>query len=222
MNRKSKKHQNETTTLTKLEAARADLDRIKVDLEKNASRQKEIRKLRAERSRRENDTVARAQSYLDSGETTGLGDQASEKEELEKLRDSEQVLREAFRIQSTSVDELVVTASREKKEELHSAFMVCLEKKFNALKNYKDAWDDEEQLRAVFVESGLRDVLPYINWPGVKIKEFDRQKGLVKYQLEQCGIDSDVLENRNKSIFYEEKNGKNNQIPAYKRSFERI
>ena len=193
MNRKIKRTQKETTTMEQLQQARVKLDQVKVDLEKNLKRQNEIREIQAKRAGRESDIVIRAEDLLRSGKTSDLQAQSSQKEELEKLRDAEKVLRQAGRIQSVRVEELILAVSREKKQELRPAFLECQKRKITAIKDYEAAWGEEQQLREIFDENGLRDILPNIGWPGINPQNFGHQKEHVVSSMKASGFDENEI-----------------------------
>ena len=195
MNRKIKRTQKETTTMEQLQQARVKLDQVKVDLEKNLKRQNEIREIQAKRAGRESDIVIRAEDLLRSGKTSDLQAQSSQKEELEKLRDAEKVLRQAGRIQSVRVEELILAVSREKKQELRPAFLECQKRKITAIKllQFTRCYTEEQQLRKIFDENGLRDILPNIGWPGINPQNFGHQKEHVVSSMKASGFDENEI-----------------------------
>jgi len=84
-------------------------------------------------------------------------------------------------------------ASGELKHTVMPDFIELVKKKIQAVREYEQAWMAEEKLRQSFSEQGLKDILPFIDWPGMKPLEFSRQREALQYRLEQSGL-ADILE----------------------------
>ena len=188
MNRKSsrKNQESETATMEKVKAVRDDLERIEADIALNKKRQAEV--FQGYNDSLDSDrTVIRALSYL---ENSGMPDSSvSFEEESRALRDQAEVLHQAHRIKSAELQPLIAQASNEHRENIMPEFIDCLKKKFEAMRLYENAWNEEKKLRLSFTSKNLRDILPPLNWPGVNPLNFRRQEENLQYSLRQMNLE---------------------------------
>ena len=181
-----KTEQNETSeTMQKLQNVRLELKKIETDIQENRQRQEEVRKAYTTR----NDTdeaVVRAEAYL---ENQGIpGSSFSFEEESRQLADKAAVLKKAHQIKNAELEKLVILASQELKKSVMSDFISCLEKKFRAIGDYEQAWKQEIKIREGFTDKGLRNVLPFIDWPGMQPVNFNQQRQTLRHRLAQMGL----------------------------------
>ena len=110
-------------------------------------------------------------------------------EETRVLRDAAEILRQAANIKSAELEALTREVSEELKDKVMSDFISCVQKKMKAVRDYKQAWDEEKKIREAFSAKGLSEkYLPFIDWPGIAPSNFIHQEKALQHRLEQMDL----------------------------------
>jgi hypothetical protein len=179
----ARKKQNDT--MARLAKLRAERERIEQDFQKNRKRQEELAK-RMRMLEGDDGTIIRAQAYLEKGNMEAA---PSVVEEYRAAQDEERILREAARIKDEEYESVKAEASAQHKKSIMPDWIAFNKRKFYAIRDYEQAWYEEEELRKSFSELGLNDNLPFITWPGINPANLSQQREALQYSLKQQGLE---------------------------------
>jgi hypothetical protein len=179
----ARKKQNET--MARLVKLRADRERIEQDFQKNLKRQEELA-TRMRKLESDDGSIIRVQAYLEKGDMEAA---PSVVEDYRAAQDEARILRQAARIKDQEFESVKAEASAQHKKTVMPDWIAINKKKFEAMREYEQAWLEEEELRKSFSELGLNANLPFINWPGINPANLSQQREALQYSLKQQGLE---------------------------------